>query len=365
MKGGPANGRARRSRKNTSGPSHVTMRDVALLSGVSMSTVSRVINGGAGVSEEKVRSVERAVQELGYRPNWSARELSLGSAVATVGVLVPQLADEFTGSVVTGIERELKRAGLHMVCALSHFDPQDEAAALQVFRDRRVSGLILVTPALTDNELLAQYAAGTPLVLVNHRLPEFTEACIHIDNEGGGHMAAHHLLELGHRDIVHISGPLSRQDARARQEGFLRALEEAGLGRDPDRLVEADYNAREGELAMRRLLRRGRPTALFAGNDVIAAGAMVALREAGLSVPGDISVVGFDDRSLALLLDPPLTTVRYPMEDVGRRAARHLVHRVQGEKAEPLPLLLPSLIVRSSTTSALSKVATPKETAGV
>jgi len=325
------------------------MREVARAAGVSVSTVSRVINGGAGVSPDKVQGVQRAIGELGYRPNWSARELSLGSAVSTVGVLVPQLADEFTGSVVTGIERELKRAGFHMVCSLSHGEPQDEAAALQVFRDRRVSGLILVTPSLSDNELLAEYQAGTPLVLVNHRLPEFADACIHIDNERAGYIAARHLLELGHRDIVHISGPLSRQDARARQEGFLRALEEAGLGRDAGRVVEAAFTAEDGEAAMRRLLLRGRPTALFAGNDVIAAGAMVALREAGLGVPQDVSIVGFDDRTLARLIAPPLTTIRYPMEDAGRRAARHLVQRVRGEAADPLPLLPPALVVRAST----------------
>lgn len=349
VSGEATNGRAGRVRKRDAAASHVTMRDVARAAGVSVSTVSRVVNGGAGVRGEKTRSVERAIRDLGYRPNWLARELSLGAAVSTVGVLVPQLADEFTGSVVTGVERELKRAGFHMVCSLGHGDPRDEAAALQVFRDRRVTGLILVTPALSDNELLNEYAAGTPLVLVNHRIEELAEACIHIDNEQAGYLAARHLLELGHRDIVHISGPLSRQDARARQEGFQRALEEAGLERDAARVVEADYNAREGEAAMRRLLRRGRFTALFAANDVIAAGAMVALREAGMSVPGDVSVVGFDDRSLAVLLEPPLTTIRYPMEDVGCRAARHLVQRVRGEAVDPLPLLPPTLIVRRSS----------------
>lgn len=325
------------------------MRDVARAAGVSASTVSRVVNGGAGVRSEKARRVRNAIAELGYRPNWLARELSLGAAVTTVGVLVPQLADEFTGTVVTGIERELKAAGFHMLCSLSHGDPHDEAGALSVFRDRRVSGLILVTTALSDNALLEEYGSGTPLVLVNHRLHEHADACIHIDNQRAGYLAARHLLDLGHRDLVHISGPLSRQDARERQEGFLLALEEAGLGRDPSRLVEAAYNAREGERAMRRLLRRGLPSAVFAANDVIAAGAMVALREAGLSVPGDVSVVGFDDRTLARLLEPPLTTIRYPMEDVGRRAARHLIHRIRDEEAPPLPLLSPELIVRASS----------------
>lgn len=330
-------------------PRSVTIRDVAREAGVSTSTVSRVINGASGVRADKVRRVRDAVRRLSYQPNPVARDLPRRAAVHTVGVLVPQLADEFTGAVVTGIEQTLRENGLHMLCSLSHADPKDEEVAVGIFFERRVSGLILVTPALHDTSLLEFRDRRVPLVLVNRRLPELAAHCIHVDNREGSSLATRHLLELGHRDIVHIAGPLQRQDARERLEGFFSALTTAGIERDEARVLESDYTAEGGERAMLHLLERRNATAVVAANDLIAAGALVALRRKGLHVPRDVSIVGFDDRSVARLLSPALTTVRYPMHEVGRRAADHLVETISGASPSPLPLLVPELVQRAST----------------
>ena len=330
-----------------------TIRDVAKEAGVSAATVSRVINGSSGVSAEKSKRVQQAVERLGYRPNHLARDLSQGTAVDTVGVLVPQLADEFTGTVVTGIERELRKAGLHMLCALSHADPEDEEAALRVFYERRVSGLILVTPSLPDTKLLDYAHRKVPLVLINRRLPELAAHCIHIDNRRAGYLATDYLVSLGHARVVHIAGPLARQDARERLAGFTAALNDHGLERHEWRVLEAsDFTAIAGEKAMRHLLQRGEPSAVFAANDLLAAGALVALRKAGLRVPDDVSVVGFDDRSITQLTQPPLSSIHYPMLEVGCRAARHLADLINKQEVTPLPLLTPRLVERSSVAPA-------------
>lgn len=327
----------------------VTIHDVAREAKVSISTVSRVLNSSTAVNPEKSRRVLEAVKRLRYRPNPFIHGL-IGRSTSSVGMLVPHLRDEYYGSVVTGIESELRAAGMHMLCALGHRDNREEAAALELFRERRVDGLILLDAELPDAEVLSLGERGTPLVLVSRFLPELADHCVRLDNVLGGRLATQHLLDLGHRRIAYITGPLSQPDTRARLQGYHDALRGASLEPDSALVLEAEpYNQAGARIAAQRLLGHASFTAVFASNDLLAMGIVAALHDAGVAVPKGVSVVGFDDRSIAAHTVPTLSTIRYPMVEMGERAARHLIALARGETPEPLPLLEPSLIRRAST----------------
>jgi LacI family transcriptional regulator len=325
-----------------------TIIEVARAAGVSPSTVSRVLNGTTPVDPDKAARVHEAVARLGYVPNAFARSL-LGHAGRSVGVLVPQLADEFYGRVVTGVEDALKGGGYHMVCSLGHDDRAAEAEAVAMFLETRVAGLVLVSDHVPERDILALARARHPIVLINRFIPELSAHAIRIDNVFSGALATRHLLALGHTRIAHIAGTLGRSGARERLEGYHLALRDQGIERD-DRLVfEGDFTEEGGREAVARALRSADFTALFAANDRMAAGAIAAIREAGLGVPADISVVGFDNSAISRFTFPALTTVDYPVTSMGRRAAEHLLQLIAGTDPPPLPLIQPRLVERDST----------------
>jgi len=325
-----------------------TIIDVARAAGVSPSTVSRVLNGTTAVDAAKAERVHAAVARLGYVPNAFARSL-LGHAGRWVGVLVPQLADEFYGRVVTGIEDGLKQGGYQMVCSLGHGERSAEAEAIAMFVEARVAGLVLVSDHVPDRDVLALSRARHPIVLVNRVIPELAAHAIRIDNVYSGALATRHLLGLGHTRIAHVAGSLNRTGARERLEGYHLALREHGIARD-DRLVfEGDFSEEGGREAMTRALDSADFTAVFAANDRMAAGAIAAIREAGLRTPDDISIVGFDNTAISRFTYPALTTVDYPVTSMGRRAADHLLQLIAGADPPPLPLIQPRLVERDST----------------
>lgn len=326
-----------------------TIHDVAREAGVSASTVSRVLNGTASVTTDKAERVRKVVERLNYKPNAFARSL-LGHASDAVGVLVPQLEDEFYGKVVTGIEARLRVHGLHVLCSLGHDQRKLETEALRLFRERQVAGLVLVADHLPESAILELVESKLPLVLVNRFVPELAPHCIRLDNVWSGALATRHLLELGHTRIAHIAGSLSREGARGRLEGYRDALRQAEVPRDDRLVVEADFSEEGGREAMKRLLNVTGFTAVFAANDRMAAGALNALREARLRVPEDVSVVGFDNAAIARFTYPALTTIDYPVVEMGQRAADHLASLIGGKSPPDLPLIKPSLITRGSTT---------------
>jgi LacI family transcriptional regulator len=325
-----------------------TIIEVARAAGVSPSTVSRVLNGTTPVEPGKAARVQAAVARLGYVPNAFARSL-LGHAGRSVGVLVPQLGDEFYGRVVTGIEDALKGGGYHMVCSLGHDDRRAEAEAIAMFLETRAAGLVLVSDHVPERDILALARARHPIVLINRFIPELAAHAIRIDNVYSGALATRHLLGLGHTRIAHIAGSLSRSGARERLEGYHLALREGGIARD-DRLVfEGDFTEEGGREAVARALGSADFTAVFAANDRMAAGAIAAIREAGLRVPADVSVVGFDNTAISRFTYPTLTTVDYPVTSMGRQAAEHLLQLIAGADPAPLPLIQPRLVERDST----------------
>ncbi|GEM44513.1 LacI family DNA-binding transcriptional regulator [Deinococcus cellulosilyticus] len=330
---------------------NLTIQDVAREAGVSTATVSRILNGTGKVSPEKVQRVREVIERLGYKANPFSRSL-LTEDLKTVGVLVPNLKDEFYGVIVNTIEQHLLEHDLHMMCSLGHDDPRKEKQAIQTFKSRHLDAYILFTDLLPDEDLLELMQEGVPMVILNRLIPEAASTCLYVDNEMGGEQATRHLLDLGHTRIAHITGPLNRPDTLGRYTGYIRALQAAGVPADPALFASAngqDWAEAEGEKLTQRLLARTHFTALFASNDWLALGAVRALQAAGLRVPQDVSVVSFDDRTFARTVLQGLTAVHFPSEELGTQAAQLVVSLLGEEEPTARPPLQTHLVVRGST----------------
>ena len=325
-----------------------TIREVSRRAKVSASTVSRVLNGTAPVAEETRKRVLDAVAELSYRPNAFARSLATNRS-GGIGVSVNDLGSPYYGAMLKGIEAEVEAAGMHMVVSSGHADRLKERKAVEFLLERRPDALIVHLEATPDLELLDLMNSPIPVVLIGRHLADVTDRCVFLDNESGGRSATRYLIDSGHTRIAHIAGPLSFPDSRDRLQGYRRALESAGIDYDERLVVEADFLEEGGYQAVKRLLARETPfTAIFSANDQMAAGAFQALREAGLSVPHDVSVMGYDDVILARYLSPGLTTIRQPLAAMGRAAARIALDLLAGKGTEVNRKFEPQLVTRES-----------------
>ncbi len=325
-----------------------TIRDVAALAGVSHQTVSRVINGNERVSPETRQKVEDAIAHLGYQPNALARGMALGRP-HTFACLSPNLTDYTFASIMEGATTEAQRLGYYVISASA---PDDESFAQwmdQLIASRRAEGIIVLNPYADGRRSLIP--PEVPAVFVGARPRAEAIGSIGLDDEAAGHTATQHLIDLGHRAIAHLTGPLAEDCAQDRRAGYLRGLQEAGIAR-PDALIRnGDWSATAGFDAVREWSKQGVDyTAIFAQNDLMAIGAIRALREAHRKVPQEVSVVGFDDIPLASYFDPALTTMRQNTFAIGQEAARKLVQAVEhpGSEVEHLRLAA-ELVVRQTT----------------
>jgi LacI family transcriptional regulator len=298
-----------------------TIKDVSRLAKVSVSTVSRVLNGVVPVTDAKRQAVLDAIERLGYRPNVFARSLATNRS-GGIGVVVNELSSPMYAAILQGIEDVIEGQGMHMIVSSGHATRQLERTAYRFLMERRTDALVLQLEATPDDDLLAWTKLETPIVIVGRHIPELADRCIHLDNVQGGHLATRYLIGHGHRRIAHITGNMALKDARDRVDGYRQALFEAGIPFDESLLVEGNFVEAGGHSGMQRLLDRDTGfTALFAANDQTAAGAMDVLRSRGLRVPDDVSVIGFDDVFLARYVYPPLTTIRQPLVEMGQAAA--------------------------------------------
>ncbi|EKO3866386.1 LacI family DNA-binding transcriptional regulator [Vibrio harveyi] len=325
-----------------------TIKDVSEYAGVSQATVSRVINGTSRVSHDKKLKVEKAIQELGYRPNSIAQALA-SSRTGSIGIIVPELGGPFYSGILHSMEERLRRFGYHVVVTAGSNSEQSQRESVEFLLGRRVDAIILHAQNLTDDYLIDLKEKGIPVVLVNRFIPEMAQCCIEIDNEFGGQLATEYLLRMGHRNIACITGPLDKSDARGRLQGYRKALEEAGIEYDEALVSEAGFTEESGESAMRKLLKRDcHFTAVFACNDHMAFGAYEVLKANGVNVPEQISLVGFDDILFARYLTPALTTVNFPIEQMSAEAVQLVIQILNKNKRDVSFKLSPSLVPRSS-----------------
>lgn len=314
----------------------VTIKDVAREAGVSVATVSRAYNGSALVKEDTRRRVQAVAERLGYSPNGAARSL-ITSRTSTIGVLLPDLHGEFFSEIIRGIDQTAQRHGYHLLVSGSHDQAGEIEAALQSMRGR-VDGLIVMSPNLDARGAVRHLSALFPVVLLNCAAEAGALDTITIANRAGARDMVRHLIALGHRRIAIITGAAHNYDAVERRRGYHAALRAAGIAPHATWEVAGDFGERSGYVAARELLRTTpRPTAIFASNDAMAIGAISALREAGVRVPADIAVAGFDDIPMAAYINPPLTTVHVDIPALGERAAERLIdalHGGNGQKAQ-------------------------------
>ncbi len=310
--------------------SKVTMQEIAARANVSVSTVSRVLHGGAKVHGSKRHAVLQAAEELNYRPNVLAQSLASGKT-RTVGILTQFVSSPIYNAILHAILDELSGSGYSPLYADGYWQSTREQKALQLFLDRQVDGLIVLGGATPDT-VLEQLAKQVPLIVVGRMVPTLANQSIRINNLDGGYRATQYLIELGHREIAHIAGISDREDAQLRQQGYEKALREAGLPVHEELIITGNYIEQSGVLAVEMLLNQRRTfTAIFAGNDQMAYGARLALSRRGVRVPDDVSLIGFDDQPQSAYTIPPLTTIRQPAAEMGQLAAQALLHLIRGE----------------------------------
>jgi LacI family transcriptional regulator len=328
-----------------------TIYEVSELAGVSLATVSRVMNNSGNVREKTRLKVLEAMEQLDYRPNSIAQSLASNRSNC-VGVIVSEVYGPIFGAMLSGIEEELRASGKFTIFAAGHSDADKEREAIRFLKGRNCDVLIIHVEALSDEFLIELKQGDIPFVVMNRVVPGFEEDCISLDNEQGGYIATKMLLELGHKDIAYISGPLSWGDANARLEGHKRALREFGCKFDEQLLVEGNYHEIGGSNGMTQLLQQGVPfTAVVCGNDEMAVGAMDMARARGMAIPGDMSVVGFDNSPLSRYLHPKLSTVNYPVDAMGRMAAHLVLQNFYGRNGVEIKHVFePTLIERASAT---------------
>ncbi|GLW58695.1 LacI family DNA-binding transcriptional regulator [Kitasatospora phosalacinea] len=330
-----------------------TLEEVAALAGVGRGTVSRVINGSPRVSAKAREAVQTAIAELGYVPNRAARTL-VTSRTDSIALVVPEaetrlFSEPYFSDIISGVSAELAETDMQLLLILVR--NQRERDRLSAYLTaQRVDGVLVVSVHRDDPLPGLLESLEIPSVLAGRRGDLEPLSYVHADNAGGARMAVRHLLRRGCTRVATLTGPLDMEVAQARLGGYRRALEEAGHAYDEDLVGLADFTEEGGRVAMRELLaRKPELDGVFCASDVMAAGAMQVLRAAGRRIPDDVAVIGFDDSIVARHTDPPMTSVRQPIEEMGRTMARLLLDEIHERgRARRQVVLATELIVRDS-----------------
>lgn len=328
----------------------VTIKDVARVAGVSTATVSRVIHNGGQVGDACRARVQKVIKELGYRPNTNARAL-VSKTSNTLGVVTPRLSMTFFGCLAAGVEKAAREQNYKLLMSNSLYETKTELEAIESLREHSC-GAIILHSEYSDEQTLKNLAAEIPgLVIINRFIPELANRCVWLNNEAGAQKITEYLLDKGHRDIAVITSVYQNHDPEYRLNGVKAALQGRGLKLNSAAVAESTANMRGGEEAVTQLLASGvKFSAVVAYNDLMAVGAMNALQDAGVKVPEDVSVVGFDNLYVSTACRPKLTTMDYPVEDMASYAARLAIDLSTGENsiASHTHLFMPTLVERSS-----------------
>jgi DNA-binding LacI/PurR family transcriptional regulator len=332
--------------EDRAGARRPVMADVARLAGVSHQTVSRVLNEHPSVSDDTRRRVETAIVQLGYRRNTAARAL-VTRRTSTLGVISVDTSQYGPAHTIFGIEEAARRAGYFInFASLREINRQAMRAALDHLTDASVDGIVVIAPVRAALEAVHGQRLDVPLVMVETS-DRTDDLSVVVDQVAGARMATRHLLDLGHPTVLHVRGPETWVEADARARGWLAELA-AARAVIPE-VLTGDWSAASGYAAGLEIARRTEVTAVFAANDQMSLGIMRALYEAGRTVPGDVSIVGFDDMPEAEYFHVPLTTIRQDFAEVGRRCIERLLALIDGHTAPMRAAIQPELIVRGTT----------------
>lgn len=326
------------------------MHHIAARAKVSLGTVSNVINGSTAVRETLRRRVLNAIEDMGYQPSQLARGLRR-NYTNMIGMIIPDITNPFFPAVVRAVEDVAFPHRFHLVLCNSDDDPKKEASYLNELQSYLPAGLLLIpAPDSQLREPPLHNGRLTPSVCIDRKPRGWKGDVVRADNESGSYAAVRHLIDYGHRDIAIVTGPSHLAVVKERFAGFRRALKEANLTPPPFYIARAEFDRLSGLEAGLRLLRlSSRPTAIFAVNDMMAMGVLLALRELGLRCPEDVAVVGFDNLDVTELFQPPLTTVEQPAYQMGATAADLLLQRIGGFDEAPQEIVLATKLVRRSS----------------
>ena len=341
------------SHANKTSSEVVSLKLVAQEAGVSPSTVSRYLNGTVPISEGKRAAIAKAIQKFHYVANPLASSLAGGKS-RCIGVITQALDSPFYGQGLLGIEDVLIEAGYIPLFVSGHWNEADERRCISSLESRRVDGIIILTPSMSDIELLKQ-SDKTPMVITGRNLQSNSLRSLDFDNFSGSLMATEHLISLGHKQIAFINGSPGHSDAVQRFQGYRTALQYHGISYNPVLSARGNFLESGGKEATDLLLASGTKfTAIMAANDQMAYGAALSIYNHGLRVPDDISLVGFDDLNSSTYFIPPLTTVRHSIFEIGKVAANAMIELIEG-KAPQMMVMPPQLVVRESTQPPLLK----------
>lgn len=324
----------------------VSIHDVAQKSGLSVVTVSRVLNDSPSVRQSNRERVLQAMRELDYRPNASARSLARGKT-GIIGLMLTTLNDSFLDAVVKEVSERVVEHGYFLALSITTDDSEDGQRLL--FQEDRVDGVLLLSPLREEELVLELKKSKIPFVMLDNQHHNMSVSSVVVDNFKGGYEATKYLIGLGHREIAHISGPDYFLSSRERERGYLFALQEAGL--QPYCIERGNFDISSGYHIASRWIESGKwPGAMFAADDYIALGAINAFQQRGISVPEQISIIGFDDQIIASEFCPKLTTMRQPAEQIGRIGVDLLLKTINGTARRSTTVQLnPELVVRDST----------------
>ena len=332
-----------------------TIKDVAHHAQVSVTTVSHVINATRFVSEDSRLRVEAAIKSLKFVRSALARSLK-NNRTNTIGMMIPNSSNPYFAEIIRGIEDVCYLAGFNVILCNSDDDPNKQAKYIRVLTEKQIDGLVVMSSG-EDKELVKLLRElDVPQVLVDREVEHLLIDLVEVDHEVGGYIAMRHLLQLGHTRIACIHGPLELSSAKQRLEGSRRALIESGIAMRPDLEVNGAFTSQGGHAAMQLLLSVSEPpSAVFASNDLMAIGAASAASSAGIKIPQDLSIIGFDDIALAAYCTPPLTTIVQPKHQLGELAAQIVLERIANRQCPARrEILLPTLRVRASTAPVIS-----------
>ncbi|MEI6895601.1 MAG: LacI family DNA-binding transcriptional regulator [Colwellia sp.] len=329
-----------------------TIKDVARIAGVSVASVSRVLNNGPKVSKKTIENVLKVVKDLNYSPNANARALVTQKST-TLGVVIPDLVDPFFASLAHGVEQVARKKNMQLLLSTGLISAESEMQAINLLIERRCDVMVVHSKKLSDQVLIELTNKVAGLVLIDRYIKEIAHRCVWLDNLEGGKIAARHLLALNHQNFACITSKYQIDDPLLRLQGFQNELQSAGVNIEPKLIEYGEPTLQGGEMATQKLLASGKPfSALFVYNDAMAIGAISTLEDNGFKVPSDVSVLGFDDVLLSRYSRPKLSTLNYPIEEMAKQAA-NIGLELTGKQATAHNDInckhIPSLVKREST----------------